>query len=120
MTKQVIVIGFIVLFVSVGLSGCNDNSDSGIISFQELLDNPTEYIGQNVTMKGYIGYTIINESGGPYIAYFYDSASNEKYVLVAKVPPDVELHIGMYKITATVVKAIGPTPKLAIISAVPL
>ena len=115
MTKQLISIGIIILFFSVGLSGCN--SDTGIISFQELIENSTKYIGQNVTMKGYIGYTIINESGGPYIAYFYDSASNAQYVLVAKVPPDIELHIGMYKITATVVKAIGPTPKLVIISA---
>jgi hypothetical protein len=120
MTKQVLIIGFIVLFMSVGLSGCNDNSDTGIISFQQLLNNSTKYFGQNITMKGYIGETIANESGGPYIAYFYDSSSNAQYVLVAKVPSDIELHIGMYKITATVVNAIYATPKLTIISAVPL
>jgi hypothetical protein len=120
MTKQLVIIGIIAILVTVGLSGCNENnnSDTGIVSFQELFDNSSKYYGQNITMKGYINGTVYGVGNSSYNAFFYDSLSNPQYVLVLDVPSDILIHIGWYKITGTVIKQIYATPKLTVISAV--
>ncbi|VVB61207.1 Uncharacterised protein [uncultured archaeon] len=120
MKKQLILIGIIAMLVTVGLSGCseNNNSDTGIVSFQELLGNSTKFYGQNITMKGYINGTVYGVGNSSYNAFFYDSSSNPQYVLVLDVPSDIVIHTGMYTITGTVIKQIYATPKLTVISAV--
>lgn len=117
MKNQLIIIGVIAILITVGLSGCNNN-DAGITSFKELMDNPPQYYNKNITMKGYIENTVPNASGGPYNAFFYDSATNTQYVLVLIVPSNIDIHIGNYKITGTVLKQIYATPKIQVISAV--
>jgi hypothetical protein len=66
--KQLIIIGAIIIFLAVGLSGCNEDSnidnengdikdkDSYVFLVEELVDNYKPYLEKNVTVKGYFGY----------------------------------------------------------------
>jgi hypothetical protein len=41
------------MLICVGLSGCVFHQDDGITYIEDLIENPDEYIGKNVTLKGH-------------------------------------------------------------------
>jgi hypothetical protein len=102
MKKQLAIIGIIVLFVFVGLSGCEQKENSNLVSFQELTDNLPKYLGKTVTLEGYIAFiqTGLNNTSG--VATMYDSADNYKYVVELNVPSSIILTNEMWRITGKV------------------
>jgi hypothetical protein len=102
MKKQLAIIGIIVLFVFVGLSGCEQKENSNLVSFQELTDNLPKYLGKTVTLEGYIAFTTPGLNDTPGVATMYDSAENYQYVVELNVPSSIALTTEMWRITGTV------------------
>ena len=55
MNKQLIILGIIILILTVGLSGCNQqqSQSSKITSSNEILSNPNNYIDHSITVQGH-------------------------------------------------------------------
>jgi hypothetical protein len=63
MNKNIIIIGIIILFLSVALSGCNE-SEGKVIQPGEIRENPEKYLNKTVTVKGiYSGKKIVSLTG---------------------------------------------------------
>jgi hypothetical protein len=102
MKKQLAIIGIIVLFVFVGLSGCEQKENGNLVSFKELTDNFPKYLGKTVTLEGYIAFTQPGLNDTPGVATMYDSALNYQYVVELNVPSSITLTTEMWRITGTV------------------
>jgi hypothetical protein len=102
MKNQLAIIGIIVLFVFVGLSGCEQKENGNLVSFKELTDNFPKYLGKTVTLEGYIAFTQQGLNDTPGVATMYDSALNYQYVVELNVPSSITLTTEMWRITGTV------------------
>jgi hypothetical protein len=102
MKKQLAIIGIIVLFVFVGLSGCEQKENSNLVSFQELSDNLPKYLGKTISLEGYIAFVQpgLNDTSG--VATMFDSAENYQYVVELNVPSSIMLTNEMWRITGIV------------------
>jgi hypothetical protein len=102
MKKQLAIIGIIVLFVFIGLSGCEQKENSNLVSFKELTGNLPKYLGKTVTVEGYIAFIQpgVNNTSG--VATMYDSVENYQYVVELNVPSSIALTTEMWRITGTV------------------
>jgi hypothetical protein len=102
MKKQLVIVGIAILLICVGLSGCEQKGNSNLVSFQELTEHLTKYIGKTVTLEGYIAFTTPGFNDTPGAATMYDSASNHQYVVQLSVPSSITLYTDMYRITGIV------------------
>ncbi len=81
MKKQLVILGIIALFVSIGLSGCTNNKDNkDIVTITELKLHPDSYVNKTITTIGkwsnktaYPLVQIFNESGAFILAHLPDS-----------------------------------------------
>jgi len=101
MKKQLAIIGIIILFVFVGLSGCQQNENSNLVSFKELTNNLPKYLGKTVILEGYIAFIQPGLNDTPGVATMYDSAENYQYVVELNVPSNITLTNEMWRITGT-------------------
>ncbi len=119
MKKQLIIVGIIVILLTVGLSGCNEQNNNtynqNLISFDELSNHLPKYIGKNVTIEGYVEMVV------PPIARFVDRASYPNYLVWLNIPRSITLYTGMYRITGTVSQdQDNINPEITLIPAEPL
>ena len=61
MNKKLVIIGFTLAFLIGGLSGCTDDEEEEL-TIQDLLIKQLQYDDKNISIKGYIGYTIDNST----------------------------------------------------------
>ena len=111
MNRYILKIGMIFLFSTAGLSGCifeetNDEKnpvESIFISFEELDENLDMYLGENITMKGYISEGLGDNIGSSYVTNLCSSnLTNPKYCVFLNVPTNVTIYKGKYRITGFV------------------
>ena len=113
MNKNLIIFGLAVLLVCVGLSGCFDNDNE--ISFSELRDHFSKYVGKTVTIRGYVGqtekyqYPVDDYTSW---AFFYESNPFEnpqagmEYIMLL-LPTNITVYRGWYKIMGLVEESGG-------------
>jgi len=117
MKKQLMIVGIIVLLISVGLSGCTDNTGSKELSYNELRDHIGKYIDTEITVKGYVSQ-VFSESGRQVGAFFHESNPVEypqaalSYIYLF-LPGNTTLYTGLYKVTGIVVGTQGIYPFFA-------
>lgn len=63
MKNKLIILGIAVLFICVGLSGCNELS--GTVSLRDIKDHPNKYLEQAITVDGYYSAGFIASSNSP-------------------------------------------------------
>lgn len=105
----------IILVIICSLTGCinvdgivNDN-----VSFQELHEHLGKYVGEEVTIKGYVDGVV----QGSHTIGFYDASLNPCYVILLKNVSNVNIYRGWYTITGTVGSAQLYTCVIDVISA---
>ncbi len=74
MNKKLITIGIILVFLMVGLSGCNDVKNLGDVS-----SNPEKYLGKQVTVEGYCGSMLIMDNSGHNLYFRSNQLLTGKY-----------------------------------------
>lgn len=98
----------IFLFLTSVLSGCinvenNDQNNQDkiwYISFKELEDNLDKYLGNEISIEGYISKGYGDNVITPYVTNFCSSnLSNPKYCVLLNVPTNVTIFEGTYRIT---------------------
>ena len=99
--KKVVLVGVVLMLVS--LTGCTEqlnfikgNSDN-IVSFEELGLHLAKYIGQNVTIEGCIGLILSEQQ-----VVIYDSHTNPRYAIILRMPSNIKVYTGMYRIEGVV------------------
>ena len=107
MKKQLLTAGITLALFTVLLSGCVNESSSpvenNLVSFKELNDHLAKYIGQKITIEGYIGEGFGKYLGTPYVTNFCDSSSNTpQYCVLLTIPSNITIYRGMYRIIGMV------------------
>lgn len=65
MQKQIAVVLIAILFIVIGLCGCNGFGQSGVTSLREIKDHPNTYLGKTITVEGYYSMGAIYSSNSP-------------------------------------------------------
>jgi len=114
MNNHLIILGIAVLLICVGLSGCDELTDTNMVSFNELRDHLGKYVGKEITVKGYVSQTLKEPLSSGYAgwAFFHESNPNENpqagmaYINLL-LPENITLYRGWYKVTGLVEESQG-------------
>ncbi len=119
--------GIAVLFLTGGFSGCideeNDESQANIyISLEELENHLDTYLGKEITTEGYVDEGFGDNMSSSYVAALCSSnSSNPLYCVLIKIPVNVTIDKGMYKITGIIeTHDITSIPVINVTSAIPI
>jgi len=109
MRKQMYMVIILICVITIGLCGCisEDNSMSGflqddtLVSFEDLDLHLARYIGEEITIEGYVAGAM--DLGGLSAGTFSDSPSNAKYAIsIIYDSSNVTIYRGLYRLTGVV------------------
>ena len=84
MKRQGVVFGIVVLFICVGLSGCEEVG-VGLTNIGDITANPNDYIGKEVTIEGTCDTLRVTDDNGHSILYNHSIILEGKYRLTGRV-----------------------------------
>jgi len=84
MKKLLIISGIVFILLMVGFSGCTEFGIE-ITNIGDIIANPDEYIGKELTIEGDCSATIITDNKGHMLKYDYGSIINGMFQLTGTI-----------------------------------
>ena len=108
MKKQLIVIGMTLMFLAVGLSGCEEsisNVGIGLTNIGDITANPEDYYGKEVTIEGSCVLGYVSDESGHTMEYKYHTTLGGRYRLTGIIKHEQDVLFD-YFLDVTNVKAL--------------